>query len=268
MKQVTVVLNGFKRQRTLAQQIESLKKQTYPVARIMYFNLKSDDPQFIPDYEMMDREGVEYATASHDYGVWGRFTFALNTTTDFVCIMDDDIIPGRKYIESCVKSYEKCPGIYGPMGSVFNAKMDGLINYGWKGINNNEPVRVNHLYQSWFMPRAALHAFWSKIVPEDLTNNRHIGEDMTVSLMAKKVLGLNTYVAPHPADDMELWGNTTGDEYGLDEYAVHLNKEMQVAMTKFHTYAFNTGLEVISEGRLVNIVLRARSFINRALSRA
>lgn len=271
MKTVTVVLNGFKRQNTLAEQVESLKNQTYPIAKIFYFNFKSADPQFIPDYELLDREGVEYAETSHHYGVWGRFTFALNANTDFVCIMDDDIVPGKKYIENCVSSYEKQPGIYGTMGSLFEQK-NGVLhkvhNYGWKDINNDKAIQVNYLFQTWFMPRKALNSFWSEMVPDDMTHNRRIGEDMTVSLMAQKKLGLKSYVVPHPANDKCLWGNTTGDKYGVDEFAVHVNPDLQKAMEKYFYFVVDSGLETPGfsfkkPNFIVNILKAAAEFFRQ-----
>lgn len=245
MKTVTVVLNGYKRQNTLAEQISSLKNQTYPIEKILYFNFKSTDPQFIPDYDLLVREGIEYAETSHHYGVWGRFTFALNATTDFVCIMDDDIAPGKKYIENCIESYKKQPGVYGTMGSAFDPKTQQIINYGWKDINNDTPIQVNYLYQTWFMPREVLHAFWSEMMPENLLNKRRIGEDMTVSLMARKKLGLKSYVVPHPSNNKDLWGNTIGHKYGIDDFAVHLNSDLQKAMMEYFNFAVKSGLEVV-----------------------
>lgn len=238
MRSVTVVLNGFKRQKTLARQVQSLKSQSYPVEKIMYWNLQSNDSEFIPDYEFLQMEGIEYATVSHDYGVWGRFTFALNSSSEFICIMDDDIVPGSYYIENCIACYEKRPGIYGTLGSSANFKN----LYGWKGEQSKYPEEVMYLYQTWFMPREVLHSFWSEIISDDLTKNRHIGEDMRVSAAAKKFHGLNTYVVPHPADDTQWWGNIVGDQYGLDEYAVHLNPEMQVAMERYFRFSKKGGL--------------------------
>lgn len=246
MKTVTVILNGFKRQATLAEQIQSLKAQSYSIDKIMYWNLKSDIPQFKPDYELLKREGIEYAETSHDYGVWGRFTFALNATTNFVCIMDDDIVPGSRYIENCVNSYERQPGIYGTFGTCFTRGRGG-INYGWRETNNSEAKQVNYLYQTWFMPREALHAFWAEVISEHLTKHRHIAEDIHLSLMAKKYLGLKSYVVPHPSDNKELWGNITGVKYGLDEFAVHLNTELRSAMDNYFHFAQTQGLEIAWE---------------------
>ncbi len=246
MKTVTVVLNGFKRQFTLAEQIESLKAQSYPIKKIMYWNLFSEDPKFKPDYELLRRESIEYAETTHDYGVWGRFSFALNATTDFVCIMDDDIIPGRRYIENCIMSYERQPGIYGAFGTCFN-HAGGGTNYGWREARNWTAKQVNYLYQTWFMPREALHVFWSEMISEALTKHRHIAEDIHLSLMAKKYLGLRSYVVPHPENDRELWGNIAELKYGLDEFAVHLNPELREAMDQYFCHAQGQGLEIVWE---------------------
>jgi hypothetical protein len=247
MKTVTIVLNGYKRYETLARQIDAIKGQTYPIEKIMYWNLMSENQQFKPDYALLKKDDIEYAETSHDYGVWGRFTFALNATTDFICIIDDDIIPGIRYIENCVSSYEAKPGIYGTMGSVFQKNTGRWIQYGWRDTNNKEIKQVNYLYQTWFFPREALHAFWSNVVPEEFTKSRRIGEDIHISLMAQKWFGIKTYLVPHPSDNKEFWGNTSGEEYGIDEFAVHLNPEMQRGMIQYLNFAINNGMEVLYE---------------------
>jgi cellulose synthase/poly-beta-1,6-N-acetylglucosamine synthase-like glycosyltransferase len=243
MKTVTVVLNGFKRQFTLAEQIASLKNQTYPIEKIMYWNLASHGSECKVDYDLLRRESIEYAETSHDYGVWGRFTFALNASTDFICIMDDDVIPGRRYIENCINSYQQQPGIYGTFGTCFR-RDGGGIHYGWRETRSHTVKQVNYLYQTWFMPRVAINAFWTEVISERLTKNRHIGEDIHLSLMAKKYLGLRSYVVPHPENNKEFWGNTAGLKYGLDEHAVHLNPELRAAMDDYFAYALHQGLEI------------------------
>lgn len=245
MKTVTIILNGFKRYHTLAAQIQAIKNQSYPVDKIMYFNLKSSDPKFQPDYALLAREGVELIESTHDYGVWGRFSLALNARTDFICIVDDDIIPGSRYIENCVSSYEKQPGIYGTMGSIIEKNTGRWIQYGWRDINNQEIKQVNYLYQTWFFPREVIHAFWSNPLPEELLQNRRIGEDIHISLMAQKWFGLKTYLVPHPTHDKNFWGNISGEQHGIDEFAVHLNPEMQRAMIVYLNFAINNGLEIL-----------------------
>lgn len=264
MKTVTVVLNGFKRQHTLPEQLEALAAQSHPIEKIFYFNLRKKDTTHLPDYELLEKHGVEYADTSHDYGVWGRFTFALNATTDFICVLDDDVIPGKRYIENCVASYSKKKGIYGTLGSAYDFRKKEFVNYGWKGVNNDEIRQVNYLYQTWFMPREALHAFWSESRPERLTRNRRCGEDMNISLMAKKKLGIKTYVVPHPENDRELWGNVTAEKYGVDEHAIHLDPELQKAMVSFYQFAVSQGMEVVCSV-FRRTVLRVSRFFSKLL---
>jgi hypothetical protein len=247
MKTVTVILNGFRRYHTLPAQIEVLKNQSYPIEKIMYWNLKSDHPKLQPDYELLAKAGVELGETTHDYGVWGRFSFALNAKTDFICVIDDDIIPGKRYIENCISSYEKQPGIYGTMGSVIQKNTNRWIQYGWRDINNQDIKQVNYLYQTWFFPRESLHAFWSSPLPEDRLQNRRIGEDIHMSLMSQKWFGLKTYLVPHPSNNKELWGNTSGEEHGIDEFAVHLNPDMQRSMIEYLNFAINNGMEILLE---------------------
>lgn len=240
---VTVVLNGFRRQHTLGEQIAALKSQSHPIQKIMYWNLKSNARRYQPDYKLLLKEDIEYAETSHDYGVWGRFSFALNANTAFVCIIDDDIMPGKDYIKNCVQCFQDKPGIYGALGNAINKSNNRKSLFGWKGRHNETVQQVNYLYQTWFMPLQALNAFWSRPVPEKLSKNRHIAEDIHLSLMAKKQLNLNTYVVPHPAGNKRKWGNITGHSHGLDAYAVHLNAELRNGMDMYLEYAFSQGLE-------------------------
>lgn len=242
MKTVTVVLNGFRRQKTLRQQIAAFKNQSFPVEKIMYWNLKSDNPEFQPDYEFLKEQGIEYAETSHDYGTWGRFTFALNSKSDFICMYDDDIIPGSRYIENCVTTFEKSPGLLGTMGSVIVENTGQWIQYGWRDINNDAPVEVMYLYQTHFFPKEVLQAFWAEIPDWDLVSQRHLGEDVHIAYVAQKYFNLPAKIVPHPKDDKSLWGNIIGDEYGEDEYAIHLSPIQPSMITHLnqmiHSYGF------------------------------
>jgi hypothetical protein len=238
MKTVTIVLNGFKRQHTLKEQIQAFKNQTYPIEKIMYWNLKSDDLRYQLDYNFLKKENIEYAETSHDYGTWGRFSFALNTKSDFICIYDDDIIPGPGYIQNCVETFEKQPGILGLMGTVITQDKGQWIQYGWRDFNNPNPVQVIYLYQSHFFPKEVLQAFWASAPSWDLVCNRHLGEDLHIAFAAKKYFNLNAYVVPHPKNNKTIWGNIAGDRYGEDEHSIHLSN-IQPKMLDHLQYMIN-----------------------------
>ena len=42
---------------------------------------------------------VTISSCSSNLGVWARFAYALNCKSDYICIFDDDAIPGRKWFE-------------------------------------------------------------------------------------------------------------------------------------------------------------------------
>lgn len=244
MKTVTVVLNGFKRQKTLAKQIEAFKNQSYPIEKIMYWNLKSSNPDFKPDYDLLEKEGIEYAETSHDYGTWGRFSFALNSKSDFICMYDDDIVPGSRYIENCVKTFERRPAILGTMGSLISQDTGQWIQFGWRDINNDVPVEVMYLYQTHFFPKEVLQAFWGEIPSWEMVSNRHLGEDVHIAYVAQKYFNLPAVIVPHPQEDSSLWGNIIGDEYGEDEYAIHLSSIQPNMITHLKDMIDNHGFKI------------------------
>lgn len=255
MKTVTVILNGFKRKHTLKQQIESLKNQSYPIERIVYFTLKSD---VLEDYEYLRKENVELIECSNNYGVYGRFSIALNFDSDFIYIMDDDIIPGSNFIKTCVHCCLNKTGIYGSSGlrrrkdADFNQLHDlfdffGWIQVWWGNEGNLEPVEVSYLCNGWFFPSYVLHDFWREGIFKGLASDRKIAEDMHLSYTAWKYSGIKSYVVPQHKYDHSMHGNICGVDYSEDESAIHLDETLLKKMNdNFLTYC-DMGLPHIFE---------------------
>lgn len=245
MKTVTVILNGYKRKHTLKKQIESLKNQSYPIERIVYFTLKSDYPE---DYEYLRQENIELIECSNNYGVYGRFSIALNFESDFIYIMDDDIIPGSNFIKTCVECCSKVPGVYGSSGlrrredADFNQLHNlfdffGWIQVMWGNEGNLEPVKVSYLCNGWFFPRQVLFDFWREGIYSDISVNRKVAEDMHLSYTAWKYSGLCSYVVPQNKYDLTNHGNICGLDYSEDEYAIHRDEKLlQIMNNNFLTY--------------------------------
>jgi GT2 family glycosyltransferase len=72
---ITVILTKYKRPHLLENQFISLRNQT----------LKPD-------------EILVCDNSLQNLGVWARFSMALNAKSDFVCVIDDDTIPGIKWL--------------------------------------------------------------------------------------------------------------------------------------------------------------------------
>jgi hypothetical protein len=81
---------------------------------ILFWQNKGDD------YDVNLTEKTIHAKCNHNFGVWARFAYALNAQSEYVCIFDDDTIPGKKWFENCLSTIEKHDGLLGTIGVLFN----------------------------------------------------------------------------------------------------------------------------------------------------
>jgi hypothetical protein len=206
---VCVVLNLYKRPEMLLKQIDAIRNQSFKVSSIMIWN-NGNDAEYCQSVSK-EYTDVKIANSNVNYGVWARFAFALNATTEFVCLWDDDILPGKKWIENCVRSFKKEKGLYGARGLIFKDKEKYTPNYkiGWS-YPCNDITKVDIVGHSWFLKTSWLSAFWGETEIEYM--DPHSGEDMQLSYALKKILNVETFVPPHPANDLELWGNILLDK--------------------------------------------------------
>ena len=90
------------------------------------------------------------AVCNTNFGVWARFAFALNALGTYVCIFDDDTIPGRKWLENCLTESKKQRGLYGTRGICFGSRetyYGGNVNFNvvvhdWQGITDVGDLNV------------------------------------------------------------------------------------------------------------------------------
>lgn len=246
---VTIVLSGFKRPHVLRQQYEAIKAQTVgDLAIILWVNLIDNNINFDPEII----NNCQSIISNTNYGVWGRFTAALNANTKYVCVIDDDTIPGKKWIENCLTTMQTNRGVLSTRGVIADQKHDLQypLPHSYKAVgwcNPNETVtRVDMGCHSWFFEKGWLRAFWSEM-PE--TMPMRYGEDMHLSYSVKKHLGLNTYVPPHPIGDRELWGSMpdTGLAYGEEAVAASFDNAANMGMHKYWNFIRSNGYEIIAE---------------------
>lgn len=218
-EKITVILNGFKRPHTLKAQIESLKSQTVKPAMVMFWQ-NGVTQEFPFDYSLLSNCATSINNVN--FGVWARFAYALNATTEYVCVFDDDTIPGKKWFENCLETIKTHEGLLGTIGVIFNDH--NYINYDrWGWSNPNEvTTEVDIVGHSWFFKREWLGAFWRE-APLPLSNI--CGEDMHFSYSIQKHLGLKTYVPPHRSSDLDMWGSnpSLAYQYGVDKNAISVN---------------------------------------------
>ncbi len=226
---VTVILNTFKRPHSLRLQHEAILRQTCRPAELCIwqnhptagFTAAIDPDAFDPAVLANCRTVTSRNT---NFGVWARFAFALTARTKYVCIFDDDTIPGSRWIENCLETIQTHRGLLGAIGIVQDGP--GLYERHRVGWSDPNPVvqQVDYVGHAWFFEREWLSTFWRELPDLDLNALPGeplalcAGEDMHFSYTLQKYLGLGTYVPPHPMDDRSLWGSDPS-------YAIRLGTE-------------------------------------------
>ena len=241
---ITVVLTAFKRIDSLRVQLDSIKNQTLKPQEVWLFQDKISKDYEIQLKEELLEEFDNVCIAQENVGVWGRFEFAKKAKTEYVCIFDDDTIPGNRWLENCMDNMKKNEGIYGAIGvTVFNNNDYPYSNYcrvGWQRPNP-ETCEVDFVGHSWF-----LKTEWLTFMFEDAKNMRkykYAAEDMSVSYAAL-LHDIKTYVPAHPFDNYEIWGSLpeSGTILGQNSVALSGNgnaKRMNDAIKELENMGWN-----------------------------
>lgn len=247
---VTFVLNGFKRPHVLKEQYQAIKNQTIQDFEIFLWINLTDNKSFEFDQDIINN--CRSIIANADYGSWGRFIIALNARTKYVCVIDDDTIPGKKWLENCYDTLKTNNGILSTRGALMNKGFD--LTYpapnsyqaiGWCS-QNETTTRVDMGCHSWFFEKNWLRAFFAEM-PETLP--QRYGEDTHLSYAVKKHFDINTYVPPHPKNNLDLWGSMpeTAIKYGEEPVAISMDYYANVGMNKYWNFVRKMGYKIVQE---------------------
>jgi hypothetical protein len=128
---ITVILNGYKRGDNLNEQLEALKNQTVkPDEILLWYNNPGDND--LLNYDIGTEIPVAYC--NYNFGVWARFYFAMNARNPYVCVFDDDTIPGERWLENCMETMKTNEGLLGSVGLLYPNPLPPQKNEG--GIGN------------------------------------------------------------------------------------------------------------------------------------
>ena len=245
MKMITVILNGYRRGYALGYQYNSIISQSIKPKEIMLWQNAGE----IFNQELTNK--MIHANCNKNFGVWSRFAFALNAETEYICIFDDDTMPGRRWLENCLDNIEMHDGLLGTIGVRFLSKSSyqPVERIGWANPNVNIE-EVDIVGHSWFFKREWLSTFWREM-PE-IGTSRIVGEDIHFSYTLQKFLNKKTYVPPHPPNNMELWGSNPAIAWklGRDSSAISMNQANLNEMSKVYTSYINKGFITINQLKL------------------
>ena len=130
--------------------------------------------------------------------------------SDYVCVFDDDTIPGCNWFFNCLNCMSQKEALYGTIGVIFkdSNKYEVYRRYGWDSYNNGNnitPMPVDILGHSWFFKKDWLSYFLRE--PPKVNEYFSVGEDINFSLMLQKYANIPSYVPPHPSNDLSLFGS-------------------------------------------------------------
>ncbi len=220
---ITVILTAYKRPETLALQLNSIRAQSVQPTEIWLFqDAVPNDYKVVLDGQLTDQFDNVFI-AKENIGVWGRFDFARSAQSEYVCIFDDDTIPGKQWLENCMNEMEKREGIYGTIGVILTDPskytQGGHFRIGW-ARPNEQTQEVDFVGHSWFLKREWLEYMFSEM-SRYRSRYKYAAEDMSLSFACQKH-GINTYVPPHPDQNHELWGSNpkTALQFGVNNVAL------------------------------------------------
>jgi GT2 family glycosyltransferase len=246
LQDITCILTFYKRPYAIHEQLHAIKNQSIPPKHIIIWINHTEDFSFPED--IRKEKNITIIDSSTNFGVWARFAVALLANTTYVCIFDDDTIPGKRWFENCLNTIHDVNGLLGTIGVVFKSDTDKYeVQYrkGWDGQNSNTE-RVDIVGHSWFFKRVWLQYLW-QITPsyEDDFMFR-AGEDIAFAYTLQKH-GIHTYVPPHPPNDYDLYGSIPHSawRYGTDEVAVSLLPNAYDRFTKCFQYFKKLGFKLL-----------------------
>ena len=125
---ITAIVNIFRRYHVLEQQINAIKCQSIPPKSIIIWNNGNKDIDLTkykndPFFKVFD--------CNYNSGVWSRFIISQLADTEYVCIFDDDTIPGNNWFKNCMDCMKEKEALYGTIGVIFkdtNNYVDDKVN--------------------------------------------------------------------------------------------------------------------------------------------
>lgn len=189
MLDCTVILTAYKRPHTFQTQVNAILAQTEQPKKILCWQNQTN----------FDHPAVSSIRCDDNWKFHGRFALGLLVDTPYVCIFDDDCIPGPRWLENCKRHREA--GILGASGvSLKTNKYKPHSKYGHNGKRVDELSEVALVGHSWYLHKDHIRYLFTED-PYTWDN----GEDIQLSALAAIHGGIKTFVPPHP-DNTEFWG--------------------------------------------------------------
>lgn len=218
---ISVILTAWMRPQYLEEQIAAVLSQTVrPHEVILWYNQPKKrfgtwNRNHFLDFK--NSEHVRQIICNYNFGIIPRFALAACLESKYVCIFDDDTIPGEKWFENCLGYVDKERCLLGTIGLRYVSLENKRVQVekprmGWESKNKRLEF-VDLVGHCWFFRREWARYFW---LEEPLLRN--FGEDIHFCAMLQR-RGIRAGCPPHPESDISLWGSRY-PERGIDRVAI------------------------------------------------
>jgi glycosyltransferase involved in cell wall biosynthesis len=256
---ISVVCTLYKKPESLIQQIKAIDSQTIKPLEVLLFQDGISENYNLELKNPLREYFDDIKTSEENVGVWGRFNYAKSAKGKYICLFDDDTIPGSRWLENCYMNMLEQEGIYGTIGIVLTEKgkypFDGHYRVGW-GNPYSKKAEVDFAGHSWFFKREWLDYMFDGT--EKYQDFKYVAEDMCLSAQCAKH-GIKTFVPPHPYWRHEFWGSDprTADRYGKMSGSISLSTDNYLLM--------NTAVKMLEEEDWIPLYKRNDSYIRHLL---
>ncbi|MDA9791007.1 glycosyltransferase family 2 protein [Schleiferiaceae bacterium] len=254
----TAILTVYGRQENFFNQVKALKSQTIVPAEIIVFIDKHPVKKSEEILKFCIDENIQVVSVTSNVGVWGRFSLAMIAKSDFIFILDDDIIPGKKWFENSLKLLSTYRCVVGGVGVIFQPNTSDynvMKRIGW--VNpEDETTEADVIGHIWGASKSFFHQFW--LEAEDNFKYPRSGEDIHFSWRAQQ-LGYKVLV-PFNGFDKDNWSNLAGSNFGTDREALSLEASAILRMAKYLRKVRNKGFSYVSESDELRTAVQGVSF--------
>jgi len=215
----SVILTAWSRPQYLEEQVESVLNQTVrPQEIILWYNAPPKKLGMFERKQLVSFKNDKYVKkiiCDYNFGIIPRFTLASCLESEYVCIFDDDTMPGERWLENCLNYVDSEQDLCGTIGLRYLSKTNLQTEkprMGWESMNEKLEY-VDLVGHSWFFRREWAKHFWEED-PVSYT----FGEDIHFCAMLQRH-GIRSACPPHPQNDKSLWGSVK-PERGVDKVAI------------------------------------------------
>lgn len=241
---ISVILTAWMRPQYLEEQVERVLNQSVPPHEIiLWYNQPPKRLGLIERKQRVtfrnDRQ-VKKIICDFNFGIIPRFTLAACLEGDYVCIFDDDTMPGERWFENCLNYVDSEQCLLGTIGLRYLSPDELKTEkprMGWEGKNRDLEF-VDLVGHSWFFRRQWAPFFWDE---EPLIRN--FGEDIHFCAMLQRH-GIRAACPPHPEDDRSLWGSVK-PERGMDDVAISCSSDRSGDYLRVVQYEIQKGYRPI-----------------------